>query len=165
MAMNLHFELPTLRLLHRLSIFLSSERRLDTHVLYLHTKGASYENVLLEMEEWRNAMIYPLVYKSKNCYHLLQSEVIDTIGIYLTSEPFHHYPGNFWWSKASYLSKLTSLDYRYTGKMECEAWVLNSNGSFFDMEVKNQLTPVKFCLPSQLEIEFLHCTSRHVYNM
>ena len=139
-----YFELPTLRLLHRLSIFLSSERRLDTHVLYLHTKGASYENVLLEMEEWRNAMIYPLVYKSKNCYHLLQSEVIDTIGIYLTSEPFHHYPGNFWWSKASYLSRLTSLDYRYTGKMECEAWVLNSNGSLFDMEVKNQLTPVKF---------------------
>jgi len=154
-----YFELPTLRLLHRLSIYLSSERRLDTHVLYLHTKGASYENVLFEMEVWRNAMIYHLVYKSKNCYHLLQSEVIDTVGIYLTSEPFHHYQGNFWWSKASYLSKLTTLDYRYNGKMECEAWVLNNNGSFFDMEVENRLSVVVF-LTSKLEIEFLHCTCR-----
>jgi hypothetical protein len=111
------------------------------------------------MEEWRNAMIYHLVYKSKNCYHLLQSEVIDTVGIYLTSEPFHHYQGNFWWSKASYLSKLTILDYRYNGKMECEAWVLNNNGSFFDMEVENRLSVGVF-LTSKLEIEFLHCTCR-----
>jgi len=163
-----YFELPTLRLLHRLSMYLSHDRRLNTHVLYLHTKGASYEKVLPEMEEWRKNMIHPLVYKSKNCYHLLQSGVVDTIGVYLDtdtigSKPFKHYPGNFWWSKASYLSKLKLLDYRYTGKMECEGWVLSSNGSFFDMQVENPLTIGKFYLPSKLEIEFLQYSSRNVY--
>jgi hypothetical protein len=47
----------------------------DTHILYLHTKGASYQNIHPHIELWRLTMLQYLVDKHMKAYHLLQSGV------------------------------------------------------------------------------------------
>lgn len=104
----------------------------DTHILYLHTKGASYQHIHPNIELWRSTMLQYLVDKYMKAYHLLQSGVIDTVGIFFVNVAPQHYMGNYWWSKISYLSKLPSLDYDNCGKYEPSYWLFsyhNNNNS------------------------------------
>ena len=127
-----NFEIPTLRLIHQLAKkFLKGndddDNHYDTHILYLHTKGVSYKEIYPQIEDWRNMMLYFLVERYKSCYHLLASDEIDCIGNNFKSVPRKLFSGNFWWSKASYLSQLPELIYGTVGKYEAESWILDKS--------------------------------------
>jgi len=122
-----YFEIPTLRLIRKLGIYLQNHYAdKNAQILYLHTKGVSYRGLYPQIEDWRDMMLYFLVDKYPSCYHLLRSEEIDAIGVNYKSMPCHMFSGNFWWSTARHIARLPNLDYAVTGKYESECWLLNS---------------------------------------
>jgi hypothetical protein len=93
----------------------------EIYILYIHTKGvrkAGNENVTTS---WRKMMEYFLIENYQHCINNLHN--YDTIGnnivnmycvnmneICVNKNHTYHYSGNFWWSKKSYIDKLTFLN-------------------------------------------------------
>ena len=96
------FEFPTINLIHTFSKFHN-----NTNVLYMHTKGASYEEEYDYIRDWREFMLYFLVEKNKFCFDCL--DFYDTIGSNYLDHPRPHYSGNFWWAKTNYIRTLPSV--------------------------------------------------------
>ncbi len=96
-------------------------------MLYLHTKGVSYEEVHPQVEDWRNMMMYFLVERHASCIHLLQSGEIDCVGTNYMSLPRHMFSGNFWWASASYLASRPEQRYQESAKYEAESWLLQES--------------------------------------
>jgi len=116
------FEFPTINLIHLFSKFNDK-----SNILYLHTKGVSYEVEYDYIRDWRNFMLHFLVDKYKFCLDIL--DLYDTVGCNLLVEPLPHYSGNFWWARSCYiyqnLTKFTNFEDRH----ECEFWLLNSGNA------------------------------------
>ena len=76
-------------------------------ILYLHTKGISYEVYTPGVTDWRHMMLYYLVIHHRKCYHILHSMLYDTIGVnYAKFKENRHYSGNYWWTTVQYISQL-----------------------------------------------------------
>jgi len=125
-----YFEVPTLRIMHRMVKHLTDvQPDVEVQVLYLHTKGVSYEEVIPSVQDWADLMMYFLVEKHNTCLHLLQSGVVDCVGtLYHETSPYSteqdHFSGNFWWATGSYLASRPELKYEESGKYEAELWLL-----------------------------------------
>jgi hypothetical protein len=101
-------ELPTLECLHR------DAMRSDFLVLYMHTKGVSYQKKNYNkdaMTAWRKYLEHFCIGKWRECVARLADH--DASGCeYVgprtrdTVKLPSHFRGNFWWSKASYLRTL-----------------------------------------------------------
>lgn len=117
------FEIPTLRIIHQFTQSLPSSSSNTPHVLYLHTKGISYESIPPEISDWVDMMLYFLLERHTSCKALLDSQDFDVIGC-----NYHTFPralsGNFWWATASYLRALSRLSLR-EDKYAPERWVLS----------------------------------------
>ena len=111
------YECITLNLIHLFSHF-----NHNTNILYLHTKGVSYNYLHNNLNDWINLMLYFLIEKHDECLKLLNN--YDTIGCNLLSLPHKHYSGNFWWSNSNYIKNLTQVKYQ---KHEAEWWLLSNN--------------------------------------
>ena len=73
------------------------------YILYIHTKGASNQNVI----SWRHLMNYFNIEKVKNVFKLFEKTEFNTYGVhYIALNNKSHYSGNFWWAKSSYLKTL-----------------------------------------------------------
>ena len=115
------YEIPTLKLMHYFSS-LHSEMK----ILYLHTKGVSYNmksDLYSNITDWIDCMLYFLTNKHIECLDLLES--FDTIGINYLGGQNPHYSGNFWWTTSKYISTL-NVD-KLTDKMSAEWWLLSNN--------------------------------------
>lgn len=66
-----YFEVPTINSIYYVSFWLRQNLKVDMHLLYLHTKGVSYKETYMQIEDWRNFMLYFLVEKHITCYHIL----------------------------------------------------------------------------------------------
>lgn len=96
---------------YTINIIHSDCKNENMNVLYLHTKGVTRQNNIF-VKSWVNYLVYFNIYHHKLCLELLESN--DTVGVNLQNEPKLHYSGNFWWSKSSYINKLTRcIDYSY----------------------------------------------------
>jgi hypothetical protein len=101
-------EVPTLAALHQQSL------KDDFWVLYLHTKGVSYQEQGYDkagMTAWRHYLEHFCINKWQECVSHLDK--FDAVGCEYVKErktpkgPFPgHFRGNFWWSKSSYLRTL-----------------------------------------------------------
>jgi GR25 family glycosyltransferase involved in LPS biosynthesis len=112
------FEKPTINLIHTFSKFHKNAK-----VLYIHTKGISYNETFQQINDWRNYMLYFLVEKHNICMDMLDR--YDCVGCNYQEAPFPHFSGNFWWARSSYingLNKITSNE-----RHDCEWWLLNKN--------------------------------------
>eukprot|EP00597_Dinobryon_sp_UTEXLB2267_P000306 CAMPEP_0170072506 /NCGR_PEP_ID=MMETSP0019_2-20121128/10128_1 /TAXON_ID=98059 /ORGANISM="Dinobryon sp., Strain UTEXLB2267" /LENGTH=326 /DNA_ID=CAMNT_0010281513 /DNA_START=325 /DNA_END=1305 /DNA_ORIENTATION=- len=98
---------------------------LDVQILYLHTKGVSYQDNHVGVVDWRNMMLYFMVEQHRRCYHLLASGEFDAVGTNCHPEPSLHFAGNMWWATASYLQSLIPLEFERAGKFTAELWVLS----------------------------------------
>lgn len=119
------YEIPTLQQLHKMS------QIDDFLVWYIHTKGVfsgtvrkPWSNVI---KGWRKMMEHFVIEKHAICINKIQSDDCDACGtearycgfpvpiegepIYFTdyTPPTHHFSGNFWWSKSSYIKTLPNL--------------------------------------------------------
>jgi hypothetical protein len=133
------FEITTLNLLHYLSnYFINIQKDInnslkyqdieDIQILYLHTKGVSMTIDYPQIKDWRNLMMYYLIYKHENCKYLLLSKQFDTLGVNYISSNDKHYSGNFWWGSAKYISKIAKIPYG-SNKYFAEKWLLSGKCS------------------------------------
>ena len=115
------YELPTLELMRVYSKF-----NPGCAILYLQTKGISYDPSLQTVNNWIDLMLYWLVEKHDKCIDLLSNTDIQSVGCNLLNSPHMHYSGNFWWTKTDWLAGLNKIN----GKEKALAeWWLMSNDS------------------------------------
>ena len=109
-------ERPTLDLLRTFSLFHEGAK-----ILYLHTKGASYDRPHPNVEDWRRHMLHFLVERFPRCLGALETS--DAAGCDLLEHPRRHFSGNFWWANARYLRRLPPVP--SGSRHEAEWWVLS----------------------------------------
>lgn len=95
------FEKPTVNLVNLFSRFN------DSKILYLHTKGTSYNGENNNVNDWTNYMLYFLLNKHQLCLDMLN--IYDTVGCNYNEKPFKHYSGNFWWADSKYIRTLAPI--------------------------------------------------------
>ena len=115
------YENPTINAARRFA-----DQNPDSYILYLHTKGNSYDAEIQSINDWTNMMLYFLVEKYDQCTNKMDTGV-DTVGCNYSENPCKHYPGNFWWAKSSYIRTLNFLSEDVPDKMTPEFWVLQNN--------------------------------------
>jgi hypothetical protein len=120
----------------------------DFNVLYIHSKGI--RSISQPVTDWVEYLCHFNIYKHEDCIKILEN--YDSAGVNLQSckdqnVPIH-YSGNFWWSKSSYLIKLsqpvktcyTSAEFWLTekriGKYAC-LW--NSNVNHYNEHYPREL--------------------------
>lgn len=103
------FEVRTLQIIHYFSTLLVElDKDTTTHILYLHTKGSSYNPPLPGVTDWVDFMLYFLVEENDVPYHLLESNGFDTVGVSYNSV-YKHYSGNFWWASHKYIATIDNI--------------------------------------------------------
>jgi len=112
------FELQTIKLIHTFS-----EMNPNCNILYLHTKGVSFNTIRQNIMDWMNVMLYFNVKLFDKNLKLL--ETYDALGCNYRDAPLKHFSGNFWWAKASYIKKLNI--YNISNRHDAE-WFILSNG-------------------------------------
>jgi GR25 family glycosyltransferase involved in LPS biosynthesis len=123
------YEIPTINILHSFCV-----RNPESKILYLHTKGVSYQTVPQPVADWRNMMLYFLL--DHNCIKLLEN--YDIVGCNYLENPHPHFSGNFWWTRASYVVKLKPIE--TTIKHDAEWWIFSdneSNPSYYSLHNSN----------------------------
>jgi len=111
------FELKTLEVILNFSL-----RNPLSKILYLHTKGVSY-NEFSNVEDWKNYMLYFLVNKQKECVSLLNN--FDTVGVNYQRKPHIHWSGNYWWATANHITSLNTD--KLINKADAEWWIFSDN--------------------------------------
>jgi hypothetical protein len=92
------FEFPTLELMKKTCL------EDDCKVCYLHTRGVTHPTCPCAVDH-RHYMSYFMLERWETCIEKLDSH--DAVGVDYSDWPFKHYSGNFWWSKSSWINKLT----------------------------------------------------------
>jgi len=111
------YEKPTINLLAKFSKF-----NKNTKILYLHTKGVSYDITCQNIIDWVNLMINFLVKDYEYCLNLLDE--YDCIGCNYMDKPYPHFSGNFWWANSNYINKLDNIT--SNDRHECEWWICSN---------------------------------------
>lgn len=126
------FEIPVLNLIRT---YARNAKNENTNILYLHTKGVSYDKNLQTVNDWINYMLYYLVERSEECNELLNTTNYDTVGCNKSTKPHLHYSGNFWWAKSSHLSKLDMIT--TNNKADAEWWLLSKSSNHLSLHNSN----------------------------
>jgi 2-polyprenyl-3-methyl-5-hydroxy-6-metoxy-1,4-benzoquinol methylase len=116
------FEADTLRLVSSYCKHNSAAK-----VLYLHTKGISYDPaspIEKYSADWVDYMLFAALSDVSASFCLLDQ--YDTVGVNMVMAPHRHYSGNFWWSTAKHIADLPV--YTLTDKMSAEWWLLQKEG-------------------------------------
>lgn len=113
----------------------------EIYVLYIHTKGVRKAGNINVTKSWREMMEYFLINKYIECLNYL--ELYDTLGnniidlrcvnenVFIDKNHSLHYSGNFWWSKKSYIDKLSFIDLDLSSnsinsRYIAENWILSN---------------------------------------
>jgi beta-1,4-mannosyl-glycoprotein beta-1,4-N-acetylglucosaminyltransferase len=103
-----------------------AETNPDSYILYLHTKGNSYNKLIQVIEDWTNMMLYFLIDKYKECIDKMDNKY-DTVGCNYKENPYHHYSGNFWWANSNYIKTLNYLNEEIPNRHAPEFWILQNS--------------------------------------
>ena len=101
----------------------------DSHILYLHGKGASRGNNP-NIKAWVSYMEYFLIENYQLCVNNLKK--YDTVGVEFHNIPKKHYSGNFWWANSSYIKQIKSFNEGLKTstitdpRWYCEFWLLDN---------------------------------------
>lgn len=119
------FEIPTITSIRAFSEVLDP----STQILYMHTKGVSYQPPIPQpMTDWRRMMEYFLVEQHKSVFHLLASGQYDAVGTSYRFEHDRQFVGNFWWTNAGYMNTLRQNVVKENStnpKFDAETYVLS----------------------------------------
>jgi beta-1,4-mannosyl-glycoprotein beta-1,4-N-acetylglucosaminyltransferase len=106
----------------------------DNNILYLHTKGVSYERQKQPYKkknvyDWMEYMLFFTIYNYKKCLTFL--EKYNGVAVNLTYFPTLHFSGNIWWSKSSHIRNLGEcVDMSYCGP---EFWLTKLGNNFMSL--------------------------------
>lgn len=120
----------------------------DYKILYIHTKGVSYQKgheFVPGILSWIKYMMYCLVEKHTECLQLL--DIYDVVGTNFRDQTIEqinppHYSGNYWWASSNYLSKLP-VDYM-NDKYHAEFWLMQQKPLFFNCIILHHLYQVAY---------------------
>lgn len=100
------FERPTLKMIREDAIMAVKQGNGNQRILYLHSKGVSHTtpSLVAFIDAWTNTMLYYLVSNYSLCSNLLQHH--DVCGVGFRKDPSPHFSGNFWMTKAKYMSAM-----------------------------------------------------------
>ena len=128
---HLLYEIPTI---NKIQHFCQENN--NCNILYLHTKGISYNDDYHEENNWIDMMLYFLVEQHELCISKLFSG-IQTVGCNFTDTNHPpHFSGNFWWAKSSYISKLPLL-IKNSPIISAEFWLCQNNPSIYELHKSN----------------------------
>lgn len=103
----------------------------EFNVLYLHSKGVSYNGQDQRILNWVEFLTYFNIDHHADCLEQLKEN--DVVGVNIYNHIMLHYSGNFWWSKSSYLNKSTQYCISYTYNAP-EYWItLSRDGSYINL--------------------------------
>jgi hypothetical protein len=128
------FEFPTINILKN-----DCSHDDNLKCLYIHTKGASSETITKPIEDWIDVMSHFTIHNYENCLNLLNK--YDSVGVDYHTEPFKHFSGNFFWTKASHVNTLPYLRWENWRKYAslgderhaAEAWVCKPEGKYYSL--------------------------------
>ena len=130
------YEIPTINKLHEFS-----KENNNCNILYLHTKGISYDDNNQRENDWIDMMLFFLVEQYNTCIKKLQ-EGIQVVGCNYYDENLHmrnppHFSGNFWWANSSYINTLSPLIEKTetVNPTDAEFWLCQNNPIFGTLEV------------------------------
>jgi hypothetical protein len=128
--------------INSIKYFCENNREEELYILYIHTKGVRKAGNPYVIKSWRNMMEYFLIEKYIDCIKNLY--IYDTLGCNIVNQTCvnnyncsinenhnYHYSGNFWWSKKTYINKLSYLPLDLTKnsintRYKAENWILSN---------------------------------------
>ena len=128
------YEIPTINKIQQFC-----QENNNCNILYLHTKGVSYNDDYHEENNWIDMMLYFLVEQHELCISKLFSG-ITTVGCnFLNANHPPHFSGNFWWAKSNYISTLPSLIEKTenVNPNDAEFWLCQNNPSIYELHKSN----------------------------
>ena len=131
---NLLFEIPTINKIKQFS-----ELNPNCKVLYVHTKGVSFNDDYQEENDWINMMLYFLTkprlnlddYDTIGCNYTIDGRNYYQDGTTSLAPP--HYSGNFWWAKTNYLASLPLISENAVNKNDAEYWLHKNNPKYYEL--------------------------------
>jgi hypothetical protein len=100
----------------------------ESYMFYFHSKGVS-RDPHSPSQMWRKNLDFYTISKWKISLELLKK--YDAVGCFLTRWPMHHFSGNFWWARISYITNLPDCKNHY---LDPEMWIgENFNNNFVSM--------------------------------
>jgi hypothetical protein len=109
----------------------ASEYEKNTPMLYLHTKGTSYNHPVIKknIDAWVRYLDLYVINKWEECVKALEEN--DAAGGFYVEDP-KHFQGNFWWANSDYLKGLprintSNVNYLNRG----EFWILSQTDKVY----------------------------------
>jgi len=103
----------------------------EFNVLYLHSKGVSYNGQDQRILKWVEYLTYFNIDRYADCLEQLKEN--DVVGVNIYNYIMLHYSGNFWWTKSSYINRSTQFCIHYTYNAP-EYWItLSRDGSYINL--------------------------------
>lgn len=102
----------------------------DFYALYVHTKGVTKYGTKFygPVKDWVDLMHHFTIFRHNDTFNAFENPNIVTTGCKYLRKPEHHYSGNIWWAKSSYIR---TLSYRIGPKyLDPEMWILSGRGEF-----------------------------------
>ena len=131
------YEIPTINKIQQFS-----KENTDCNILYLHSKGISYDDNNQKENDWVDMMLYFLVERFELCLEKMNTG-IQAVGCnyyYDDDEQMKirnpkHFSGNFWWGNSQYISKLPFLIEKTetVNPNDAEFWLCQHNPSVFEL--------------------------------
>lgn len=126
-----NYEFPILNYIKKYS------KKHDEYIFYFHSKGVSitpkniaeyetnYDIIMENIEAWRKFLEYFTIENYKTCIH--QLDFYDVVSANLSTFPYIHYAGNYWWTTTNYIKTLPPVDQAPFQKNDiryrCEFWI------------------------------------------
>jgi len=127
------YEIPTINKIHQFS-----KENTKCNILYLHTKGISFDDNNQNENDWIDMMLYFLVEKFDLCIEKMNCG-IQAVGCNYYDENMiirtpKCFGGNFWWSDSQYISELPSLIEKTENinPTDAEFWLCQNNPSLYE---------------------------------
>ena len=128
------YEIPTINKIQHFS-----KENMNHNILYLHTKGISYDDNNLKENDWIDMMLYFLVERFELCLEKMNTG-IQAIGCNYYDEQMKirnpkHFSGNFWWADSQYISELPDLIEKTenVNPNDAEYWLCKNNPSVYEL--------------------------------
>jgi hypothetical protein len=109
----------------------ANEYEKNTPMLYLHTKGTSYNHPVIKknIDAWVRYLDLYVINKWEECVKALEEN--DAAGGFYVEDP-KHFQGNFWWANSDYLKglpRINSSNVNYLNRGEF--WILSQTDKVY----------------------------------
>ena len=102
----------------------------DFYALYLHTKGVTkYGTVYYgPVKDWVDCMHHFTITRYQDTFKIFDTSSINATGCIYKRKPKHHYSGNIWWAKSSYIRTISN--HIGSAYLDPEMWIMSGRGEF-----------------------------------